>query len=221
MANIPLPETALKCPRCESTNTKFCYFNNYSLSQPRHFCKDCRRYWTSGGALRNVPVGGGCRRNKRRKSTRSKSPASSDRQNNHNPNQEAASAPAGGGTAGLTPPLQFMSSLNHVENFNSGITEPDNELNFHGGSTGFLAGRVAGGGTLIQQFPFLSSNWDPSGIYQFHQSMPFITDRRPKLKMEENPEFNLSRYLFSGNHEQQLNPNLSSFSSSSTSNNPL
>ncbi|XP_028757099.1 dof zinc finger protein DOF2.4-like [Neltuma alba] len=67
LAKIPPPEAALKCPRCESTNTKFCYFNNYSLSQPRHFCKTCRRYWTRGGALRNVPVGGGCRRNKKTK----------------------------------------------------------------------------------------------------------------------------------------------------------
>ncbi|CAH9102433.1 unnamed protein product [Cuscuta epithymum] len=56
---------ALKCPRCDSLNTKFCYFNNYNLSQPRHFCKSCRRYWTKGGVLRNVPVGGGCRKNKR------------------------------------------------------------------------------------------------------------------------------------------------------------
>ncbi|PKA58116.1 Dof zinc finger protein DOF1.4 [Apostasia shenzhenica] len=56
---------ALKCPRCDSTNTKFCYYNNYSLSQPRHFCKACKRYWTRGGTLRNVPVGGGCRKNKR------------------------------------------------------------------------------------------------------------------------------------------------------------
>ncbi|KAG2308472.1 hypothetical protein Bca4012_082441 [Brassica carinata] len=56
---------AQNCPRCESPNTKFCYYNNYSLSQPRYFCKSCRRYWTKGGTLRNVPVGGGCRRNKR------------------------------------------------------------------------------------------------------------------------------------------------------------
>ncbi|KAL2244442.1 UNVERIFIED_CONTAM: Dof zinc finger protein DOF1.4 [Sesamum indicum] len=55
----------LKCPRCDSSNTKFCYYNNYSLSQPRHFCKACKRYWTRGGTLRNVPVGGGCRKNKR------------------------------------------------------------------------------------------------------------------------------------------------------------
>ncbi|CAL9204222.1 dof zinc finger protein 1-like [Musa acuminata AAA Group] len=58
-------EQALNCPRCNSTNTKFCYYNNYSLTQPRYFCKTCRRYWTEGGSLRNVPVGGGSRKNKR------------------------------------------------------------------------------------------------------------------------------------------------------------
>ncbi|KAD3068248.1 hypothetical protein R6Q59_021227 [Mikania micrantha] len=76
LAKLPMPEPGLNCPRCDSTNTKFCYFNNYSLSQPRHFCKTCRRYWTRGGALRNVPVGGGCRRNKRSKNNRrSRSPS--------------------------------------------------------------------------------------------------------------------------------------------------
>lgn len=68
----PHPEQALSCPRCDSTNTKFCYYNNYSLSQPRYFCKGCRRYWTQGGTLRNVPVGGGCRKNKRSSSSSSK-----------------------------------------------------------------------------------------------------------------------------------------------------
>ncbi|BAF16187.2 Os04g0678400 [Oryza sativa Japonica Group] len=52
----------LECPRCRSTNTKFCYYNNYSTSQPRHFCRACRRYWTHGGTLRDVPVGGASRR---------------------------------------------------------------------------------------------------------------------------------------------------------------
>ncbi|KAL4592220.1 hypothetical protein LXL04_005207 [Taraxacum kok-saghyz] len=65
------PEEALKCPRCDSGNTKFCYYNNYSLTQPRYFCKSCRRYWTKGGTLRNVPVGGGCRKNKRSSSSSS------------------------------------------------------------------------------------------------------------------------------------------------------
>ncbi|KAF5738046.1 dof zinc finger protein DOF5.7 [Tripterygium wilfordii] len=69
----PDQQQALKCPRCESPNTKFCYYNNYSLSQPRHFCKTCRRYWTKGGALRNVPIGGGCRKNKKVKSSSSSS----------------------------------------------------------------------------------------------------------------------------------------------------
>ncbi|CAA3015883.1 dof zinc finger -like isoform X2 [Olea europaea subsp. europaea] len=65
----PQKDHSLNCPRCHSTNTKFCYYNNYSLTQPRYFCKTCRRYWTEGGTLRNVPVGGGSRKN--RKSTSS------------------------------------------------------------------------------------------------------------------------------------------------------
>ncbi|XP_059299625.1 dof zinc finger protein DOF3.1-like [Lycium ferocissimum] len=68
----------LKCPRCDSINTKFCYYNNYNLSQPRHFCKNCKRYWTKGGILRNIPVGGSSRKNtKRSSSTNSKRSSSS------------------------------------------------------------------------------------------------------------------------------------------------
>ncbi|KAL8192616.1 hypothetical protein R6Q57_027801 [Mikania cordata] len=61
----PQHEQPLNCPRCNSTNTKFCYYNNYSLTQPRYYCKACKRYWTKGGSLRSVPVGGGSRKNKR------------------------------------------------------------------------------------------------------------------------------------------------------------
>ncbi|CAN8230780.1 unnamed protein product [Cochlearia groenlandica] len=61
----PEKDQAINCPRCNSINTKFCYYNNYSLTQPRYFCKGCRRYWTEGGSLRNIPVGGGSRKNKR------------------------------------------------------------------------------------------------------------------------------------------------------------
>ncbi|EPS66320.1 hypothetical protein M569_08458, partial [Genlisea aurea] len=56
----------LSCPRCDSINTKFCYYNNYNFSQPRHFCKSCRRYWTHGGTLRDIPVGGANRRGAKR-----------------------------------------------------------------------------------------------------------------------------------------------------------
>ncbi|KQK14158.2 dof zinc finger protein DOF1.7 [Brachypodium distachyon] len=51
-----------QCPRCASHDTKFCYYNNYNTSQPRHFCRACRRYWTLGGSLRNVPIGGSTRK---------------------------------------------------------------------------------------------------------------------------------------------------------------
>ncbi|KAK7368115.1 hypothetical protein VNO80_10137 [Phaseolus coccineus] len=45
-------------------DTKFCYYNNYNVNQPCHFCKHCHRYWTAGGTMRNVPVGAGRRKNK-------------------------------------------------------------------------------------------------------------------------------------------------------------
>ncbi|KAG7021568.1 Dof zinc finger protein DOF5.4, partial [Cucurbita argyrosperma subsp. argyrosperma] len=90
---------ALKCPRCDSLNTKFCYYNNYNLSQPRHFCKSCRRYWTKGGVLRNVPVGGGCRKTKRA----SKSKPTSD-------------------TTGPPPPLHEQKSTSHSSSESSSLT---------------------------------------------------------------------------------------------------
>ncbi|KAM3391373.1 hypothetical protein ACQJBY_012822 [Aegilops geniculata] len=73
----------LECPRCSSTDTKFCYYNNYSTAQPRHYCRTCRRYWTHGGTLRKVPVGGACRRgsgssSKRRRSSAEPHTPSSD-----------------------------------------------------------------------------------------------------------------------------------------------
>ncbi|CAL4978369.1 unnamed protein product [Urochloa decumbens] len=75
----------LQCPRCDSVNTKFCYYNNYNLSQPRYFCRACRRYWTRGGALRNVPVGGG---------TRKPTLVASTRRNKRPPAPAAAAPPA-------------------------------------------------------------------------------------------------------------------------------
>jgi hypothetical protein len=33
------PTGGCSCPRCASTDTKFCYFNNYNVKQPRFFCK--------------------------------------------------------------------------------------------------------------------------------------------------------------------------------------
>ncbi|XVF43133.1 hypothetical protein PTKIN_Ptkin02bG0016000 [Pterospermum kingtungense] len=58
------PDKVLPCPRCNSKETKFCYYNNYNVNQPRHFCKNCQRYWTAGGTMRNLPVGAGRRKTK-------------------------------------------------------------------------------------------------------------------------------------------------------------
>ncbi|KAJ8532947.1 hypothetical protein K7X08_015836 [Anisodus acutangulus] len=172
MANIPMSETALKCPRCDSSNTKFCYFNNYSLSQPRHFCKACKRYWTRGGALRNVPVGGGCRRNKRSSSNskssnnnnnnNSKSPASStstdDRQATNNSgstntipsHSNSYSGPTSAASLlGLTtpqiPPLRFMSPLGQFssDHHHHHFT-PSNHMNLNFSTS---CGNVLGGTT--------------------------------------------------------------------------
>ncbi|XP_022141618.1 dof zinc finger protein DOF1.2-like [Momordica charantia] len=91
----PHLEAAPNCPRCASANTKFCYYNNYSLSQPRYFCKACRRYWTKGGSLRNVPVGGGCRKARRAKSSLPR-PHSSDRLNPNSTKSDDASSSSTG-----------------------------------------------------------------------------------------------------------------------------
>ncbi|XP_021819048.1 dof zinc finger protein DOF2.4-like [Prunus avium] len=187
MANIPLPEPALKCPRCDSTNTKFCYFNNYSLSQPRHFCKTCRRYWTRGGALRNVPVGGGCRRNKRSKgssSSASKSPvSSSDRptgspgssgQANIGLNNTASTADNNTMMSPQIPPLRFMSpfatdmALNYgmnVNNYGGGGGVGD-LTSFHqmGSGLGSIGGSLFNFQQQTPSFPFLTAGGglDPS-----------------------------------------------------------
>lgn len=108
----PHPSQVLKCPRCDSLNTKFCYYNNYNLSQPRHFCKACRRYWTKGGVLRSVPVGGGCRKNKKTRprnpdpmKSSSISPAASSDDSTITGTSSSSSSrvntPAGDGTAAL------------------------------------------------------------------------------------------------------------------------
>ncbi|XP_059455332.1 dof zinc finger protein DOF3.5 [Corylus avellana] len=84
----PNVEIAPNCPRCASSNTKFCYYNNYSLSQPRYFCKGCRRYWTKGGSLRNVPVGGGCRKTRRSKSSKFPHTQRASLNSSHNSNDQ-------------------------------------------------------------------------------------------------------------------------------------
>ncbi|GLJ41108.1 hypothetical protein SUGI_0851480 [Cryptomeria japonica] len=108
----PQAEQDLKCPRCDSTNTKFCYYNNYSLTQPRHFCKTCRRYWTKGGTLRSVPVGGGCRKNSKRSNSGSNN--NSNNNSKRSGDQPCSTSTDGTGTAtDLSPSIGGASSNNY------------------------------------------------------------------------------------------------------------
>ncbi|GMH10146.1 hypothetical protein Nepgr_011987 [Nepenthes gracilis] len=197
MANIPMPEAALKCPRCESCNTKFCYFNNYSLSQPRHFCKTCRRYWTLGGALRNVPVGGGYRRNKRSKASGSRSSALSERSTTASsatstpPMNSGSMADILGLSSTQVPSLRFMAPLSSLNNYvdgeiglnYTGMAAPVSEMGFQLGSSfnlvgGDGSGGIIGGGCGTSflsapplQFPFLPGLDGTTTLYPFEGSV--------------------------------------------------
>ncbi|XVF83642.1 hypothetical protein PTKIN_Ptkin16aG0506300 [Pterospermum kingtungense] len=192
LAKMPQPEAALKCPRCESSNTKFCYFNNYSLSQPRHFCKTCRRYWTRGGALRSVPVGGGCRRNKRSKgSNRSKSSSSvvSERQTGSSSSSSTLASDSctdmlghmnpGAPQLPLLPPLQHLGDY-HSGNLgiNFGGIQPQvaatcaatsaSNMDFQIGTSSSVGGSMLTNG-LVEQ-------WRLQQVQQF----PFLTSLEPQ-----------------------------------------
>ncbi|TVU47550.1 hypothetical protein EJB05_07156 [Eragrostis curvula] len=197
LMRMPQPEPAIKCPRCDSTNTKFCYYNNYSLSQPRHFCKTCRRYWTQGGSLRNVPVGGGCRRNKRSSKSSSSSSGAGASSSSSKPSSSSASRQqpsTQGGVAGgvISPGLGSLSQHQYLPFLGSMHQQPG------GGNLGlaFAAGLpplgmqhvdavdqfpVASGGASLdqwrvhqqqpvqqQQFPFLAGG----GMLDLHQPRP-------------------------------------------------
>nr|AFK48690.1 unknown [Medicago truncatula] len=165
-AKLPPPsETNLKCPRCESTNTKFCYYNNYNLSQPRHFCKTCRRYWTRGGALRNVPVGGGCRRSKKTKksntsSTPSKSPISNSNDKDYSTSASAihsTSTPLGEFLHPTNRP-NYMTSLQNLNRFGVGNMF---QIGDYSSTTGGGEGGVVDQ-WRFQQFPFMNNGFDSS-----------------------------------------------------------
>ncbi|MQL75903.1 hypothetical protein Taro_008287 [Colocasia esculenta] len=139
-----------KCPRCGSHSTKFCYFNNYNLAQPRHFCKACRRYWTLGGTLRNVPIGGSTRRATQHQSKQQSSVAAAAAASTTRRRSAAAAAAAASpsSSSSSSPPLNSLAfdppsvaplsaackaeasavedlgSLDAVRSFESLLTEP-------------------------------------------------------------------------------------------------
>lgn len=126
-------ELAPNCPRCASSNTKFCYYNNYSLSQPRYFCKGCRRYWTKGGSLRNVPVGGGCRKSRRSKSARGQMERLGLNKYQLIPSPEGSSNASDGATdhgANIDLAAVFAKFLNQDSSFTTTTTDDDDDKVF-------------------------------------------------------------------------------------------
>ncbi|XP_030511762.1 dof zinc finger protein DOF3.6-like isoform X2 [Rhodamnia argentea] len=204
LAKIPQPEAGLKCPRCESANTKFCYFNNYSLTQPRHFCKTCRRYWTRGGALRNVPVGGGCRRNKRSKGGRSKSPGTTERQAASGSTTSCSGVGASSTGAAvdvighLVPPPSQLPFLPPLHNLNDFISS-DVGLNFGPAAQSQLAaarrslvpdvefqiGSSSGGGAQLLPSGLSDHQWRLNPLHHQVQQFPFFSSlQTPSYPLE-------------------------------------
>ncbi|XP_031099544.1 dof zinc finger protein DOF3.6-like isoform X1 [Ipomoea triloba] len=196
LAKIPLPEAGLKCPRCDSTNTKFCYFNNYSLTQPRHFCKTCRRYWTRGGALRNVPVGGGCRRNKRSKGGSHGAKSGSSGGAGAGSSEKPADGGGGGGggsNSTCASPTDITGNFPQLPPFMAAAFQ---NLNHYGGNGGGLGGfpppqmaATSGGGIGEMGFhlPAVLSGFEQphphTNVYPFQSEG---LEASSSVKMEEN-----------------------------------
>lgn len=161
------PPPPQKCPRCDSSNTKFCYYNNYSLTQPRYFCKACRRYWTHGGTLRNVPVGGGCRKSKRPKPSIPSSSSSTEIGRSHQslspaiPSQSLTGMNPGQALRPLPPPVMssmgnpfysggsFLSSLAAMQSLPAGINQGAT-VNLGGGNSQYDANMALLQGVSLQ-----------------------------------------------------------------------
>ncbi|KAH7838561.1 hypothetical protein Vadar_028187 [Vaccinium darrowii] len=203
LAKVPQPEAGLNCPRCDSTNTKFCYFNNYSLTQPRHFCKACRRYWTRGGALRNVPVGGGYRKNKRSKSNSINNSSKSQASTGAKSTSVSPSPSSCSHFPQPSPQFSFMATLQGLGQYGGG--------NVDSNIAGFQAQMAAGGGELGFQMGNnsggISSNLLVGGVEQWR--LPFLggldhqqpTNYQTPVKMEDSHGLNFSRQFIGGGLE--------------------
>lgn len=50
------PDSILPCPCCNSMETKYCYYNNQNVSQPRKFCKSHLKNKKSDSRIRHINV---------------------------------------------------------------------------------------------------------------------------------------------------------------------
>jgi hypothetical protein len=166
---------ALNCPRCNSSNTKFCYYNNYSLTQPRYFCKNCKRYWTQGGSLRNIPVGGFSRKN-RASSMHSNSSSSRNLPNPQNPRIDHDSNQTHVVNLGFNKPMNY-----EFKSFSEFIQPSPNSSHDH--SLELLSGFKSKG--LNSFLPNINdSNADYSSGFQ---NLSFNFDGYGSYGVQENP----------------------------------
>ncbi|KAK7302811.1 hypothetical protein RJT34_13707 [Clitoria ternatea] len=162
-AQVMVPQQPQKCPRCDSLNTKFCYYNNYSLSQPRYFCKTCRRYWTQGGTLRNVPVGGGCRKGKRAKI----SPSSSDSSSKNNSSRSLPPPPQGVPIQNQ-PPLTTL--VRATKDPSSALASPSTSPFYQGVGVGSVGGGYLSSLAAIHSLNPSSHPFDHVGVHAMRSS---------------------------------------------------
>ncbi|WOK91849.1 hypothetical protein Cni_G00540 [Canna indica] len=140
------PQARVPCARCGSIDTKFCYYNNYNTSQPRYYCRTCKRHWTHGGTLRNVPEGGSSKKTKKKPSSSSSSSSASSLKLAHQQflhDQPPALAAAG------------------ISNSDRGPLPPPSPL-FLGAGGGRAAG-VVGGGLIRDDLAALPAFANPAG----------------------------------------------------------
>ncbi|KAK6925159.1 Zinc finger, Dof-type [Dillenia turbinata] len=184
---------ALKCPRCDSLNTKFCYYNNYNLSQPRHFCKSCRRYWTKGGVLRNVPVGGGCRKTKRSSSKQQKSDRP-DRSNSKTTSSHSSSESSSlMGTANTVTDSASVTATEDNRFFSKPTSfEPLIDQGLDGGGGGGIFQEIGGGFTnLVTSSTTTASN--PTTSFLGFGGTEAVNDQQSMASVDE---LKMQEYLY-------------------------
>ncbi|CAN4116952.1 unnamed protein product [Withania somnifera] len=147
LANIPMPETALKCPRCDSTNTKFCYFNNYSLSQPRHFCKACKSNSSNNNNNPKSPASSTSTDGRTQATNNSGSTSAISSHNNCTFSGPTSAASLLGLMTPQIPPLRFMSPLGQFssDHHHHHHFTPSNHMNLNFSTS--TCGNVLGGTT--------------------------------------------------------------------------
>lgn len=155
-----------KCPRCESLNTKFCYYNNYSLSQPRYYCKACKRYWTQGGSLRNVPIGGASRKGKSAKAASSAGESSRSQQQPSQPQQLQQNL--------TNPPAKIPSDPFFTPSSALMPPESGNLASYSGPPIQSIAPYYAGGGGYLSSLAAIQSLNQP---HSFSQPLTYARGR--------------------------------------------